>query len=158
MTSDNPYQSPVMEATDYNLSYEQEMAMLGEDIGQREPFSIVDMLFSFQGRIGRLGYWMVNLGASICYVFTFIAFAMIALTQLGEMSEATIQMIAWILYIPFGVSILAAHVKRWHDRGKSGFWCLIYFIPLIGPLWTLIECGFCAGDYGDNAYGGYPVV
>ena len=158
MSSDNPYQSPAIEAGKYDLTYDQEMAMVNEEIGPREPFSVVDLLFSFQGRIGRLGYWLVTIGATICYVFTLIGFAVMASEQLGQIDEFTIQLIAWILYLPFGVSLLAAQVKRWHDRGKSGWWCLIGFIPLIGPWWVFIECGFMTGTYGDNRYGNYPLI
>ena len=48
---------------------------------------------------------------------------------------------------------LAISVKRWHDRGKSGWWVLIGFIPIIGGLWALIETGFLGGDPGPNQYG-----
>jgi len=158
MSTDNPYQSPAIEPNEYNLTHEQEMAMLEGEIGAREPFSLVDMLFSFQGRMGRLGYWIVSIGASIAYVITSIAFGILAATQLGQIDEGTIQLVAWILYIPFAVSMFAAQAKRWHDRGKSGWWCLINFVPLIGPLWVFIECGCLPGDYGPNHYGQYPSV
>jgi Protein of unknown function (DUF805) len=47
-------------------------------------------------------------------------------------------------------------VKRYHDRGKSGWWYLLQFIPIIGPIWAFIELGFCSGDDGDNDYGDGP--
>ena len=47
-------------------------------------------------------------------------------------------------------------VKRYHDRGKSGWWYLIQFIPIIGPIWAFVELGFCSGDDGDNDYGDGP--
>jgi uncharacterized membrane protein YhaH (DUF805 family) len=53
---------------------------------------------------------------------------------------------------------LAIYVKRWHDRGKSGWWVLIVFVPIIGYLWLLIECGFLAGDDGPNEYGPDPLT
>ena len=49
--------------------------------------------------------------------------------------------------------ILAVSAKRWHDRGKSGWWSLIMLIPMVGPIWALIELGFLKGDYGYNRYG-----
>lgn len=48
---------------------------------------------------------------------------------------------------------LAVSVKRWHDRGKSGWWVLIGLIPLIGGIWALIETGFLPGDPGTNRFG-----
>lgn len=53
--------------------------------------------------------------------------------------------------------VLAVQVKRWHDRGKSGWMALVYFIPLIGGFWILIECGFLSGTAGPNQYGPDPL-
>jgi hypothetical protein len=47
-------------------------------------------------------------------------------------------------------------VKRYHDRGKSAWWYLIQFIPIIGGIWAFVELGFCSGDDGDNDYGDGP--
>lgn len=51
---------------------------------------------------------------------------------------------------------LANSVKRWHDRDKSGWWILISIIPIVGPIWALIECGFLPGTYGNNRFGPSP--
>ena len=53
------------------------------------------------------------------------------------------------------MSALAA--KRWHDRDKSGMYVFIYFLPFIGPLWTLIEPGFLSGTNGPNRFGPNPL-
>ena len=42
----------------------------------------------------------------------------------------------------------ASVVRRFHDRGRSGWWALLYFVPFIGWLWILIECGFLPGKPG----------
>ena len=49
----------------------------------------------------------------------------------------------------------AVLVRRMHDIGKSGWWCLIGVIPLIGVFVLLI---FLCQDSqpGDNAYGPNP--
>ena len=47
----------------------------------------------------------------------------------------------------------AIMTKRWHDRGKSGWWWLISFVPIIGGLWMMIELGFLPGEDGTNDYG-----
>ncbi len=39
----------------------------------------------------------------------------------------------------------ASVVRRFHDRGKSGWWALLYFVPGLGWLWLFIECGFLPG-------------
>jgi uncharacterized membrane protein YhaH (DUF805 family) len=53
---------------------------------------------------------------------------------------------------------LAIGVKRWHDRNKTGWWMLINFVPVIGPFWYLIECGFLKGTSGPNTYGPDPLT
>ncbi|WP_437678437.1 DUF805 domain-containing protein [Sorangium sp. So ce131] len=52
---------------------------------------------------------------------------------------------------------LAIYVKRWHDRGKSGWWQLILLIPYIGSLWVFIECGCMVGNAGPNQFGPDPL-
>jgi hypothetical protein len=48
---------------------------------------------------------------------------------------------------------VAITVKRYHDRNKSGIWFLVIFVPFIGGIWQLVECGFLAGSSGSNDYG-----
>ncbi len=52
---------------------------------------------------------------------------------------------------------LAVAAKRWHDRDKSGWWVLISFIPILGFVWTFIECGCMKGTEGDNRFGPDPL-
>ncbi|MGQ0485996.1 MAG: DUF805 domain-containing protein [Hyphomicrobiales bacterium] len=63
-----------------------------------------------------------------------------------------------ILVVVFLWPTLAIYAKRWHDRGKSGWWMLIILIPLIGPIWVLIELGFLRGTKGPNHYGPDPLA
>ena len=53
---------------------------------------------------------------------------------------------------------LALYAKRWHDRGKSGWWTLIILVPIFGALWLLVELGFLKGTEGPNDYGNDPLV
>ena len=36
---------------------------------------------------------------------------------------------------------MALNAKRWHDRGRSGWWSLVLLVPLLGALYTLYELG-----------------
>jgi hypothetical protein len=47
---------------------------------------------------------------------------------------------------------LAVQVRRWHDRDKSALWLLMNFVPYVGSLWVLVECGFLSGTPGPNTY------
>ena len=53
---------------------------------------------------------------------------------------------------------LAVQVKRWHDRDKSAWWLLMNFVPFIGAIWVLVECGFLRGTEGQNNYGPDPLA
>lgn len=110
--------------------------------------SIKEILFSFSGRIPRKTYWYAFLGVvAATFVIMFIA------ALLSGASESAVIVISFIMYIPLMWVSLAIQVKRWHDRNKSGWWVLIGFIPLIGPIWALIENGFLAGDETENRFG-----
>jgi uncharacterized membrane protein YhaH (DUF805 family) len=49
--------------------------------------------------------------------------------------------------------IVMIEIKRLHDRDKSGWWILLWFVPIIGAIWALIEIGFVAGTPGPNRFG-----
>lgn len=118
-------------------------------------------LFSFDGRVGRQTYWLTTIGVSI--VAAIIYFIIIAATggadtttTAADGGDAAGLTAALIVYIIAVVMSLAVQIKRWHDRGKSGWWVLIALVPFIGGLWALIECGFLAGTPGPNKYGPQP--
>jgi uncharacterized membrane protein YhaH (DUF805 family) len=58
-----------------------------------------------------------------------------------------------LLAVTLGWPTVALYVKRWHDRGKSGWWTLLLLFPVIWDLWVTFECGFFRGDQGPNKYG-----
>jgi len=121
------------------------------------------LLFSFQGRINRAKFWLVHVAM---WVVVAIAFSAIfgsaalssnpqaALQSVGALG-AIILLVVYILALWIGLAIAA---KRWHDRNKSAWWILIVFVPLVGGLWYLIECGFLKGTTGANKYGSDPLV
>ncbi len=120
---------------------------------------MMNMLFGLKGRIGRGSWWLAQLIAiPIVYLFGFTALAGLGMTipDGGEPDAATgggiILAILLALVIAIWINV-ASTVKRFHDRGKSGAWFFIVFIPFIGGIWQMIECGFCTGDDGDNIYG-----
>jgi len=103
------------------------------------------LLLSFEGRINRQPYWL--------FVLAVVAIEAALLAISGD---------SYGLLIVFGFAIiwpsLAMQVKRWHDRNKSGWWILITLVPLIGPIWSLIEVGFLRGTVGPNRYGPDPLA
>lgn len=132
----------------------------------------MNLLFTFDGRIGRAQFWLGYLAAILLTVLVIVIVSLMVpweqvvitgpdgqVTTIDYANEAMLPVwigYGFLLFVTTWISI-AISVKRFHDRGKSGWWYLIIFIPLIGPLWWLIELGFFRGDPGPNAYGP-PVV
>ncbi len=104
------------------------------------------LLFSFRGRIGRKPYWIFNLiilfGWMVLGLFTEVSH------DIDRISRPQLMFMLWILW-----PSLAIQAKRWHDRNKTAWWILVNFIPIIGPLWALVENGFLPGTPGDNRFG-----
>lgn len=129
--------------------------------------SIVQFLFSFEGRVRRLHLWIFFLILSVLYGGLFSQFGHLHINFNGGWSHSQDWYGPGFWFIEhnpaFGllglVAVwmkLAVLVKRWHDRDKSGWWALITLIPVIGWLWQLIECGFLEGTPGANRYGPSP--
>jgi uncharacterized membrane protein YhaH (DUF805 family) len=120
------------------------------------------LLFSFQGRANRAKFWLVNVGLIVVEAIVFGVAGGAAMTS-GDPSAAMASMgvmgiVCLLVFIVLFWIGLAIAVKRWHDRGKSGWWVLIALVPVIGGLWYLIECGFLKGTTGANDYGADPLA
>jgi uncharacterized membrane protein YhaH (DUF805 family) len=144
----------------------------GGFIGARaHPEDIMDWKYlftSFEGRISRKPFWLSLLVLVVAQWILFIIFGMVLGTSMSgmdpaadpaAMSAAAMQAMIplWIIIILFLYPSLAIYAKRWHDRGKSGWWTLICLVPFIGGIWLLVECGFLRGTEGPNQYGNDPL-
>jgi uncharacterized membrane protein YhaH (DUF805 family) len=49
----------------------------------------------------------------------------------------------------------ATAARRSHDRDRSGWFVLMWLIPIV-QLWVLLELGFRRGTIGDNQFGPEP--
>jgi uncharacterized membrane protein YhaH (DUF805 family) len=123
---------------------------------------MANLLFGFRGRITRAKFWLVALGIFVVGLVLFAALGgNVALLVDPPEIPPSIGPFASTVLLAFGVLAtwisLAVAVKRYHDRDKSGWWVLIIFVPVIGGLWYLIECGFLRGSEGHNNYGRDPL-
>ena len=115
---------------------------------------------SFDGRIGRQQWWLgtiVLMVASWIISFVIQMFAGAPDPATGQMNMGAL-IVLLVVMIPFIYASIALSVKRWHDRGKSGWWYLIVLVPLIGGIWALVENGFLRGTEGPNQYGPDPLA
>ena len=108
---------------------------------------------SYEGRINRAKFW--------AGIAVFIAGAILA-TIIDKLLGTTIEGLPYgYIYIIYTIAMLycvfALYAKRWHDRDKSGWWTLIILVPIIGPIWWLVECGILPGTRGENRFGPDPL-
>jgi len=121
----------------------------------------MDLLFGFSGRIGRLQWWLAQLAILVLFALSIALIAFVAGDKFSA-SDATdgisqagvsvLLIIGAVILLATWINI-ACTVKRFHDRNKSGYWFLIVFVPYIGALRQIVECGFVSGSRGGNNYG-----
>ena len=116
-------------------------------------------LFSFDGRISRKEWWVLTIIIFLASVgVTAISIGGSIVTGFAFTHGASIVSgVGYIVYLISAYIGIATNVKRFHDRGKSGWWVLIALIPLIGLIWILVELGCLPGVSGDNEYGLDPL-
>lgn len=68
---------------------------------------------------------------------------------------STLMMLGMMFF--FYWMMLAVQCRRWHDLNMSGWWFLMSLVPLVGPLYVLINVGFTKGTYGRNRFGADPL-
>jgi uncharacterized membrane protein YhaH (DUF805 family) len=124
---------------------------------------------SFEGRINRQPFWLGLLAMMVIQWIVMLVLSMIIGTSMmggidpntppeqvaSTMMSAFIPI--FIVALLFLYPALAIYTKRWHDRDKSGWWTLILFVPFIGAIWFLVECGFLRGTEGPNRFGNDPI-
>ena len=104
--------------------------------------------FDFSGRTSRASFWWTTL-TSIIFGFTFfIGGGLFYHSILGTLFQS----LYWIYVLVWFIPGLSMGIRRLHDIGRSGWWILFSFIPIIGTI-VLIVWQATKGNYGDNVYG-----
>lgn len=110
-----------------------------------DPLSVPQILFGFRGRVPRKAFWLYGvLGPLLASVMLQMLLGIIGVSD-RRIEALTTLLLVW--------PCAAVSVKRWHDRDRSGWWALVYLIPLIGVIWTLIANGLLRGTVGPNRFG-----
>jgi uncharacterized membrane protein YhaH (DUF805 family) len=139
------------------------------------------LLFTFDGRINRAKYWLgvlITFAALIAAGIVGSAFGWV----LGEETGILAVFIVLAVVAVFAAWIaVATGIKRLHDREKTGWWLLVFYVvpgmldgvgsaspdgvggfffTLVGlgiSVWGLVELGCLKGTTGPNAYGPDPL-
>ena len=105
----------------------------------------------FEGRARRREYWFFVL----FYILISIVLAVVD-RVLGTYNEAYgMGALGALFCLGLLIPSIAVGVRRLHDTGRSGWWLLIGFIPLIGMI-VLIVFFVLDSQPGTNAYGPNP--
>ena len=137
------------------------------------------LFFNFSGRINRAKYWIAMLVYSAIYI-------VLAIVGYVTDNSAIYQAINGMLNIVIFISSLAVGVKRLHDRNKSGWYLVLFYIVpgilvtagiVVGTfmddsillasilglaafaigVWAFVELGCLRGTAGPNRYGPDPL-
>jgi uncharacterized membrane protein YhaH (DUF805 family) len=112
---------------------------------------LTSLYFSSTGRISRKTYWVASLTLVLLSVVT-------ELLEEIVVTSGDAVVLSLITLLAVAIPSLMLSIKRFHDRGKSG-WCMfIGFIPVLGPLWLFVELGFFGGTIGSNLFGPDPLA
>jgi uncharacterized membrane protein YhaH (DUF805 family) len=99
----------------------------------------------FDGRSRRSEYWLFLL-------FTLVLSMVVAL---AEEAILGISIISSLLSLALLIPSLAVLVRRLHDTNRSGWWCLLWLIPVIGFIWLFVLLVLDSHP-GDNRFGPNP--
>ena len=127
------------------------------------------LLFRFSGRINRAKYWTaIGIYFVISVALVLLGTAVIVVTP-G--SILPLYVVLAVVGVPLIISSIAVGIKRLHDRDKTGWWLLVFYllpnvlsgIAQIGSgnlafrlagyavsIWALIELGVLRGTSGPN--------
>jgi uncharacterized membrane protein YhaH (DUF805 family) len=115
--------------------------------------SFKEFYLSTKGRINRKAYWL----RFVLPIFIIELVAYILDSLVGSDFGNGFGIFVIIVDILIIYPSIAVFIKRIHDRGKSGWFVLLCFIPVVF-LWPAIEAGFLKGTSGDNKYGNDPLL
>ncbi len=114
---------------------------------------------NFSGRARRKEFWMFQLFliiiSIVCIVLDYILGTVFTINAgragLISFPSGWLHFLCIIFHLLPNISV---YFRRLHDVGKSGWWLLIQFIPIVN-LWILYLL-FKDGDDGENSYGNNP--
>ncbi|HKJ50304.1 MAG TPA: DUF805 domain-containing protein [Gammaproteobacteria bacterium] len=144
MNEPNPYSTP------------------GADLGNAQDSLYQPKIFSFSGRIGRMRYLAYGFGLSLLMNVAMIPFIG-ATALMGGMAgdPGSMGMLSIVLLAVIGIVSLVFAVmwlkRRFNDLNRSGWWMLLFFIPVVNLI-VGIYLLFFPGTDGPNNFGPAPAA
>ena len=117
-------------------------------------FEMAPSFFSFDGRIGRMTYFLQSMGISLAMAILMVIVGFVMVALFGEESAAFMGIIV-LLSVAATVILAFPLIKRLHDLNLSAWFYWVSFIPVINILFSLYVL-FARGTEGPNQYGPDP--
>ena len=126
------------------------------DTGQDDLYQ--PKIFSFSGRIGRMRYLAYNAGANLVLFAGMIPLAggFAGLASIPD-TGSSFGIIYIIANIPGLIIAILWGKRRLNDLNRSGWWILLFLVPLVNLLFIIYLIAF-GGTNGSNNYGPAPVA
>ena len=138
MSAVNPYDAP-----DASL-----------DTGQEELYQ--PKIFSFQGRIGRMRYLAYGIGVNLLLMLVMLPLAGATAFLGGDPGSSMIGILGIGIFYVLTIVISVMFAKRrLNDLNRSGWWFLLFIVPLVNLL-LAIYLIFFPGTNGSNNFGPAP--
>lgn len=115
----------------------------------------------FTGRARRTDFWMFVLFAVLGGVILAIVDSGLGLTYATDGGTRFLPylggsgVLGTLYSLALVVPALAVCARRLHDTGKSGWWQVIWVVPVIGAVALIVLCA-TDGHRGPNRYGAEP--
>jgi len=110
-------------------------------------------IFTFRGRAGRLEYLGITVAATVAHVLNAVVF--IDLESLRTDGTFDASPLYLVVFVAAMVASWSAAIRRCHDLGRSGFFLLWQFVPVLG-LFAALYVLFARGDDMKNRFGPPP--
>lgn len=110
--------------------------------------TVLWLLFSFDGRIGREPFWLGFAFVSLVETILLSPFRGDIETLITTPDPLFLAILALGLWTEFALAI-----KRLHDRGLGAIFSLLLLVPLANIIFFFIFLGFTPGEPGANRYG-----
>jgi uncharacterized membrane protein YhaH (DUF805 family) len=143
---------------------------------------LFEFLFGAKGRINRAQYWRSLVIFSVAGLFTAVIL-FVAAAIAAPLFIVTVVLV----FIPWLMWGFAIHTERLHDRDKSAWWLLVFYVvpgvlghfakaawfaegagmvlhyvlasaSLALTIWGFVEIGCLRGTAGPNKYGSIPLT
>ncbi|MEM0899667.1 MAG: DUF805 domain-containing protein [Pseudomonadota bacterium] len=123
----------------------------GFDTGQH-PTTFVDSVkkvfnnyANFKGRARRSEFWYFTL-------FTFLTSLILTAVDIGVLASPDVSPLSTLFSLGILIPSLAVGARRLHDIGRTGWWQLLIFVPLLGLI-VLIFLYVQKSEENANQYG-----